>query len=103
MKFFATIFTAIVIFSSGANAACYSSGTDIFGNSSVRCDDGNKYNINKNSLTGTTTMQGYNSNTGSTWTQRNTNSILGKTQSGTDSYGNNYNCQWSALLNKWMC
>ena len=103
MRFLAAIFISIVICSSGANAACYSSGTDILGNSSVRCDDGTSYRINRNSLTGTTTMQGYNSNTGSTWTQRNTNSILGATQSGTDSNGNSYNCQWSYLYNKWMC
>jgi hypothetical protein len=103
MRVFATIFIAVLMTSSLASAACYSSGTDIFGNSTVRCDDGNNYKINRNSLTGTTTMQGYNSRTGSTWSQRNTDTMFGKTQSGTDSNGNSYNCRWNSLMNRWSC
>jgi hypothetical protein len=103
MRLFAVMISAFLLFSTGATAACYSSGTDLFGNSSVRCDDGNNYQINRNSLTGTTTMQGYNSRTGSSWSQRNTNTMLGKTQSGRDSNGNSYNCRWNSLMNKWSC
>ena len=100
MKYFALL-TASILMSGSAHAACYSSGTDIFGNSTTRCDDGNTYKTQRNSLTGTTTMQGYNSRTGSTWSQKNTDGIMGKTQSGVDSNGNSYNCRM--VFGQWQC
>ncbi|WP_066111408.1 hypothetical protein [Gallibacterium salpingitidis] len=73
-----------VLFASVANAECY--GTDTFSN----CYDGygNRYSVSR--LGNSTYVNGYNSNTRSSWSQ--TSNTFGNTtyQSGYDSEGNNW-------------
>ena len=89
------------LFFGSAHAACYSSGSDWTGKSTVQCDDNTSYTIQRDRLLGTTVLRGYNGNTGATWSQKNTTDIWGKRQSGTDSQGNRYNC--TLIYGRWSC
>jgi hypothetical protein len=105
-KFKSLVLGLLFIVSGMAQANCF--GTT----NNYSCHDlksGNSYNVQK--FGGTTNMQGYNANTGSTWSQNsntfgNTTQIYGNTNGnawnqtitphsvyGTDSRGNSYNHQ----------
>ena len=82
---------------------CTNSGKDIFGNEVVQCTDGNRYEIKRNELFGTTEIEGSNSRTGAQWNQKITDDIFGKKMEGTDKEGNTYSCRYNTLLEKWDC
>ena len=48
-------------------------------------------------------MEGYNSNTGSSWYTEYGDSIFGPTMSGQDADGNNFDCYYSDLFADWVC
>lgn len=106
MKTISTAFLIVgfTVVSQASLAECRKSTPDLLGSYSVRCDDGNQYQVQKNELMGTTRMQGYNPNTGSRWSQEyRENGILGPSMSGTDARGNRYNCRMNTLTNQWQC
>ena len=78
------IFTAVLFPVGHAHAACF--GTPAF----ETCNDasGNQYTVNR--FGNTTTMQGYNPNTGSQWSQQ--SNTLGNT---TQTYGQTNGRQWN--------
>ena len=101
-KMYLILIVLILFISSYASAECYSTGTDLFGNESIFCDDGNEYDLSTD-IFGNTLMEGYNSNTGSTWYTEYGDSLLGPTMSGEDSDGNYFDCYYSDLFAEWLC
>lgn len=76
-----------------AMAACYGSGNF------YSCNDasGNNYSVQR--YGNMTTMQGYNSNTGSNWSQNSYDYGSSTMTTGRDSRGNS----WSQTCNSWGC
>jgi hypothetical protein len=84
-KFKSLVLGLLFIFSGVAQANCFGTANN------YSCHDlqsGNSYNVQK--FGGTTNMQGYNANTGSTWSQ-NSNTIGNTTQIYGNSNGNSWN------------
>jgi hypothetical protein len=78
-------FTAMILMTGVANAGCIGSGAF------QSCTDtsGNSYTVNR--FGNTTTMNGYNAQTGSTWSQNSNTFGNTTTHSGTASNGNSWN------------
>jgi hypothetical protein len=94
---------SVVALATPTEAACRKVSNG-FGGYNVYCDDGNQYNVQKNDLTGTTTMRGHNPNTGSSWnSQYQNNGFTVPTMRGQDSQGNQYNCRMNSFTNQWQC
>ena len=103
MKKFSLILLILFSFSySYTYAECYSTGVDYFGNETIWCDDGNEYDLSTD-IFGNTLMEGYNSNTGSSWYTEYGDSFLGPTMSGEDADGNYFDCYYSDLFTEWVC
>lgn len=94
MKKALIVLAVLAAFAGDAAAACY--GTKVYQN----CYDsqsGNSYSIQR--YGNTTTMNGYNSNTGSTWNQNSYTYGNSTSHYGTDSDGNN----WSTHCTNGIC